>query len=147
MLIYHGGYLEIINPEIKTSKTNKDFRNGFYCTTIQSQAERWAMRFDKSIVSVYEYNLNNQLKILLFPEMTEEWLDFIVNCRNGKIHDYDIISGAMANDQVWNYVADFINGVLTWILAKFKHPTHQITFCSDKSLQSIKFVKSFEVKQ
>lgn len=38
-------------------------------------------------------------------------------------HDYDIAIGAMANDQIYNYVADFINGVLTreqfWVLARF----------------------------
>ena len=33
---------------------------------------------------------------------------------------------------IYNYVADFMNGVLTreqfWVLAKFKYPTHQINF-------------------
>ena len=30
--------------------------------------------------------------------MSEEWLDFIVNSRNGKTHDYDIVIGPMADD-------------------------------------------------
>jgi hypothetical protein len=64
----------------------------------------------------------------------DDWLDFIADCRSGKPHAHDIVAGAMANDQVWNYVADFITGILTreqfWALAKFKHPTHQIAFCS-----------------
>ena len=67
--------------------------------------------------------------------MTEEWLDFIINCRSGREHEYDIVIGAMADDQVYNYVNDLINGTITreafWELAKFKHPTHQITFCTN----------------
>jgi hypothetical protein len=82
--------------------------------------------------------------------MTEEWLDFITDCRSGKPHNYDIVIGAMANDQIWNYIADYIAGILTreqfWVLAKFKHPTHQIAFCNIAALETIKFVKSYEVK-
>ena len=76
--------------------------------------------------------------------MTEEWLDFIINCRAGKKHDYDIVIGAMADDQVYNYISDLIKGNITrnafWELAKFRHPTHQIAFCTEKSLQCIKFL-------
>lgn len=42
--------------------------------------------------------------MLVFPEMTEEWLDFMANCRLGKSHDYDIVEGPMANDTIFNYV-------------------------------------------
>ncbi len=59
-----------------------------------------------SIVNIYTVNLNSDLTILEFKEMTEEWLEFIVNCRNHKKHDYDIVIGAMANDQIYNYIND-----------------------------------------
>ncbi|MDR2474282.1 MAG: DUF3990 domain-containing protein [Bacteroidales bacterium] len=49
---------------------------------------------------------------------------------------------------MYNYIADFISGVLTreqfWILAKFKYPTHQICFCSEIALKYITFKKSIE---
>jgi hypothetical protein len=32
--------------------------------------------------------------------MTEEWLDFIVQCRAGIPHSYDIVIGAMADVNV-----------------------------------------------
>ena len=32
--------------------------------------------------------------------MTDEWLDFIIDCRSGKTHSYDIVIGAMADDQI-----------------------------------------------
>jgi len=56
----------------------------------------------------------------------------------------------MANDQVYNYISDYIDGAITreqfWALAKFKHPTHQITFCTEKALENLKFVSSEVVK-
>jgi hypothetical protein len=51
---------------------------------------------------------------------------------------------------VWNYIADFISGVLTreqfWALAKFKHPTHQIAFCAPSTLKCLKYLESYEVR-
>ena len=150
MTIYHGGFCEIKAPEIKPSNNNKDFGPGFYCTELKTQAERWANRFSTPVVSKFEYTKQDNLNILDFHEMTDKWLDFIANCRVGKPHDYDIVIGAMANDQVWNYVADYIAGILTreqfWVLAKFKHPTHQIAFCSNSALQTLIFNESCEVK-
>ena len=41
--------------------------------------------------------MNTNLNIKEFKEMSEEWLDFIVDCRSGKDHNYDIVIGAMAD--------------------------------------------------
>lgn len=64
-------------------------------------------------------------------------------------HSYDIVEGPMADDEVWDYVEDFLSGRITreafWALARFKHPTHQIIFCTDKALQTIKFELSYEL--
>ena len=150
MKVYHGGYCPIEIPEIIIGKYAKDFGAGFYCTELKEQAIRWARRYDTRIISIYNFEQNNELKILHFNEMTEEWLNFIVNCRNGIKHDYDIVIGAMANDQVYNYISDFISGVLTreqfWVLAKFKHPTHQINFCTAEVVKCLTFIKSEEIK-
>lgn len=145
MKVYHGGFTAIEKPEILESKFPKDFGEGFYCTKLESQAERWASRYDTAVVSIYEYTPNKTLKTLVFEEMTEKWLDFIVECRSGVKHNYDIVIGAMANDQIYNYISDFIDGILNreqfWVLAKFKHPTHQVCFCSDKSLKTLQFTE------
>ena len=67
-----------------------------------------------------------KLDILEFKEMTDEWLDFIVACRSGQPHKHDIVIVAMENDQIYNYVADYIDGIITreqfWMLAWFKYP-------------------------
>ncbi len=146
MKVYHGSNIEIEYPEILTSKFAKDFGEGFYCTRFEEQAVRWAKRYDNAVVSIYEYTPNESLNMLVFEEMTEEWLDFIVECRSGGKHNYDIVIGAMANDQIYNYISDFIDGILNreqfWVLAKFKHPTHLVCFCSDKALKTLEFTES-----
>ena len=146
MVLYHGSKEIVEYPEIRKARFQKDFYFGFYCTLYAEQAKRWATRYGDGYINKYEYVPSSTLNCLYFEEMTEEWLDFIVACRNGKPHPHDIVIGAMANDQIWNYVADFISGILTreqfWILAKFKHPTHQIAFCSEKALSCLSFQSS-----
>lgn len=143
-IIYHGSYCEIKNPELKSGKYSKDFGTGFYCTILEDQAIKWAQKYETPIVNKYEYEENPSLKIKEFTLMTEEWLDFIINCRSGKKHNYDIVIGAMADDQIYNYITDLMSGAITrsafWELAKFRHPTHQIAFCTNKALQCIKFI-------
>lgn len=143
-IIYHGSYCEVKNPELKSGKYSKDFGTGFYCTILEDQAIKWAQKYETPIVNKYEYEENPSLKIKEFTLMTEEWLDFIINCRSGKKHNYDIVIGAMADDQIYNYITDVMSGAITrsafWELAKFRHPTHQIAFCTTKALQCIKFI-------
>lgn len=143
MTVYHGGYQPVDKPEIRKGRNTKDFGIGFYCTVIKEQAERWARRYDTKVVSIYDVRLNEKLNIKEFKEMTEEWLYFIIDCRSGKSHTYDIVIGAMADDQIYNYISDYMDGVITreqfWVLAKFRYPTHQIVFCSDNALQCLKY--------
>ena len=150
MTVYHGSYLKIEKPEIIVGSFTKDFGAGFYCTLIKEQAERWAKRLPTPMLNIYDVRMNNNLKILEFKEMTEAWLDFIIDCRHGKSHNYDIVVGAMANDQVYNFIEDVLDGVITreqfWVMARFKYPTHQISFCTEAALQCLEFRNAREVK-
>ncbi|MBQ4392279.1 MAG: DUF3990 domain-containing protein [Prevotella sp.] len=143
MELYHGSYTIVEEPRVLKGRYTKDFGTGFYCTLLKQQAERWAGRFDTPMVNVYNYTLKESLRVLEFKEMTDEWLDFVVDCRAGKAHDYDIVIGAMADDQIFNYIADFSRGVITreqfWALAKFKYPTHQMAFCTKAALDCLTF--------
>ena len=73
----------------------------------------------------------------------------IVACRHGDVHAYDIVEGPMANDTIYNYVQDFIDGKISraafWELAKFKRPTHQICFCTAAALGTLTFSVAEEV--
>ena len=150
MILYHGSREVVKTPEIRILRYSKDFYFGFYCTLMRKQAKRWAVRFSgKGIVNEYEYVQGISLKMLNFPEMTEEWLDFIIDCRRGKSHDYDIVEGPMANDTIFNYIQDFIDGKISrsafWELAKFKKPTHQISFHTARALETLTFKTAYEV--
>ena len=118
MTVYHGGYISVENPQVRIGRNTKDFGTGFYCTVIKEQAQRWAKRYDTKVVSIYEVS-----------------------------HNYDIVIGAMADDQIYNYISDYIEGVITrdqfWSLAKFKYPTHQINFCTEKALKCLEY-RGFE---
>lgn len=150
MIVYHGSKVIVDSPEIRIQKYNKDFYFGFYCTLYQEQAIRWATRFGGTgYLSEYEYMANEELKVRRFPEMSEEWLDFITSCRLGRPHEYDVVEGPMANDTIFNYVQNFADGRISreafWALAKFNRPTHQISFHTARALTALTFVKGRKV--
>lgn len=149
MEIYHGSTIIVKQPEIRIEKYNKDFYFGFYCTVIEEQAIRWATRFGQGVVNVYDYTPEESLNCLKFEEMTEEWLDFVVACRNGTPHDWDIVEGPMADDTIYNYIQEFLDGKISreafWALVKFKYPTHQICFNTQKALNTLTFKEARNV--
>ena len=134
-------------PKIMINGYYKDFGYGFYCTNLKKQAIRWAMtKKGDSVINTYSYQRNENLQIKTFEEMTEEWLDFIVACRQGKSHKYDIVEGPMADDTIYNYIQNYIDGKISraafWELAKFNHPTHQISFHTISALDTLKYIGS-----
>lgn len=150
IIVYHGSKDVVDLPEIRIQKYNKDFYFGFYCTLLPEQAKRWATRFTGvGILNEYRYAPDENLNIKKFHQMTEEWLDFIVACRTGQSHDYDIVEGPMADDTIFNYVQNYVDGKISreafWSLAKFKHPTHQISFHTQRALDTLTFLKGSEV--
>ena len=147
MILYHGSKEIVQYPEIRKARFQKDFYFGFYCTQYEEQARRWASRYGKDgYLNKYEYQADETLNYLIFPEMTEEWLDFIVACRRGKPHKYDIVEGPMADDTIYNYVQNYMDGKISraafWELAKFKYPTHQISFHTISALDTLKYIGS-----
>lgn len=150
MELFHGSNVVVDQPKIITDGYYKDFGYGFYCTNLEKQAKRWALvKQHGHVVNVYDYLENKSLNILVFDEMTDEWLDFVVACRQGIKHDYDMVEGPMADDTIWNYVDDFTRGEISrtafWELVKFKYPTHQIVFCSEKALKQLHFKRSYSL--
>ena len=144
MELFHGSNVVVDQPKIITDGYYKDFGYGFYCTNLEKQAKRWALvKQHGHVVNVYDYLENKSLNTLVFDEMTDEWLDFVVACRQGIKHDYDMVEGPMADDTIWNYVDDFTRGEISrtafWELVKFKYPTHQIVFCTEEALQTLHY--------
>ncbi len=119
MTVYHGTTVEIQNPDVTFSKKYLDFGKGFYLTTFQNQAEKWALRKglrqrSAAIVNIYE--MSEQLKeysVLSFERETEKWLDFVCACRRGEriYQKYDIIIGNVADDDVFKTMDMYIRGL------------------------------------
>ena len=148
--LFHGSGAIVENPKVLVSGYYKDFGYGFYCTNIEKQAKRWALsKKPKHIVNEYSFIEDNSLEIKIFEDMSEEWLDFVISCRSGINHGYDIVEGPMADDTIWDYIEDLIDGLITreafWVLVKFKYPTHQVVFCNDKALSTLKYERSYSL--
>lgn len=153
MKLYHGSNIEIQTPDLSHSRKNVDFGRGFYVTPIYDQAEKWCKKFmrkgENGIVSVYDFDKNafSALKTLSFDSYSEAWLDFILACRSGRdASDYDLVSGGVANDKVFNTVELYFDGLIEKSEAlkrlKFEKPNLQLCFRSEKALEFLKFERS-----
>lgn len=156
MILYHGSYLEIPNPDLKYSRENVDFGRGFYTTPLYEQAVKWCGKFKRSgkegVVSYYDFDEKKMdgLKVLEFDSYSEEWLDFILNCRRGKdTTEYDIVIGGVANDKVFNTVELFFDGLIDKKEAikrlRYEKPNLQICLRTEKALECLSFERSESV--
>jgi TPR repeat protein len=157
MIIYHGSDVIVQKPKILKSNRFLDFGTGFYTTTNKQQAIRWAKKVAKRndttvfFVSIYEYNekeAHKKLKILEFKEADENWLDFVQKNRNGiRTEAYDIVSGPVADDNVYLSIKLFETGVLnkeeTLKRLKIRKLYNQILFHSEESLKYCQYKESF----
>ncbi len=147
--LFHGSRVVVEYPEIRVQRYQKDFFWGFYCTQIEQQAVRWATKFGSTgVINVYSFDNEAPLSIKRFPKMSDEWLDFVAACRSGVPHSFDVVEGPMADDTIFNYVQSFRDGEISraafWELAKFRYPTHQISFHTARALAALKFERSYE---
>ena len=156
MILYHGSYLEITNPDLNHSRSNVDFGRGFYVTPLYEQAAKWFGKFKRrgkdGIISRYTFdeNMEKELKTLKFNSYSEDWLNFILNCRSEKdLTDYDLVIGGVANDKVFNTVELFFDGLIDKTEAikrlRYEKPNLQICFRTEKALEYLSFEGSERV--
>lgn len=154
MKVYHGSYTEIAEIDLSKCEKNKDFGQGFYVTRNRKHAEEWAERIGNrnrtpGIVTEFEFGkylyLEKDFTSLHFSDYSEEWLDFVVLNRNNRTdepaHNYDYIEGPIADDKISRRIYDYLDGIVSKSdflnELKYHEPTHQICFCTVKSLQLI----------
>ena len=150
MILYHGSFEAIDKPDLAHSRVNVDFSKGFYTTPIYEQAEKWCRKFKHrgmdGIISCYEFDETayKVLNALKFDSYSEEWLDFILNCRRGKDNtDYDLVIGGVANDMVFNTVELYFDGLIDKKEAinrlQYEKPNLQIAFRTNLSLSYLQY--------
>ena len=159
MILYHGSNVVVDQPKLIEQNRFLDFGYGFYTTTNKEQAESFAKkvvvrRGGKPIVNAYELDedaLNDSLKIKRFSAPNEEWLDFVSAHRNGTYdkEQYDLIIGAVANDDVYRTLQIYGAGLLTKAQAlealKVKKLFNQYVFATEAALTFLKFSDAKEV--
>lgn len=159
MIVYHGTTEYVEKPDVKYSKKYLDFGSGFYLTTFEEQAKKWAMRKSMrqektAIVNIYELKENlADYRVLTFEKENEKWLDFVCGCRKGNPlnKDYDIIIGNVADDDVFKTVDMYFRGL--WdkekVLEELRYckMNNQICIVNQATLnQVLTFKGSYEVK-
>lgn len=159
MILYHGSNTVVEKPRLIEQNRFLDFGYGFYTTTNKSQAESFAKkvvvrRGGTPTVNIYEIDDNigeELLKIKRFNAPDEEWLDFVSAHRNGTYsgEQFDLIIGAVANDDVYRTLQVYSTGLLTKEQAlealKIKKLFDQYVFATNEAIKLLKFVKSEEV--
>lgn len=120
MKLYHGTNADFDRIDLKKSRPNKDFGQGFYLSASRQQAEELAaarveLSGGKPVVIEYDFDetrlVGGMLRTKRFEGYTEEWAKFIIANRNNgstePVHDYDVVIGPIADDrvgrQLWRY--------------------------------------------
>lgn len=157
MKLYHASNCIIDTPDVYHSRDLLDFGKGFYLTSLADQARKYSQRFlfrgDKAYLN--HYILDDDLSAYNVKEFTtydEEWLDFVAACRAGKPTElYDIVSGGIADDKVFNTIDLYFSGNISKTEAlerlAFIHPNHQICITNQDVIgKSLHFIEAEEIK-
>jgi hypothetical protein len=158
MRVFHGSYMAIDKIDLAKCKPRKDFGQGFYVTRLRGQATFWAERVGREhetegVITEFEFDEfaweEDELQTLRFAGYNEAWLDFVVLNRSARKrtgnHPYDIVEGPVADDDVTYRIDIYLRGDISKAgfleELKFHRPTHQIAFCTVKSLQMLERIK------
>lgn len=160
MILYHGGTELIRHPICRIGRPNLDFGKGFYLTKMLDQAINWAKRQAANrqanpVVNIYEFDYRAAIaksRFKHFLKYDEEWLDFILDSRQGIMPwaDFDIIEGGVANDRVIDTIELYSLGIIDKKTALGRLATHQpnnqICILNQDIVETyLKFVKISEI--
>lgn len=155
MKLYHGSNRLINHIDLSKGRKYKDFGQGFYTTHLLDQAIDWSKqvsdRFGGSpVVTEYEFDIDSAiadgLNIKVFEKPSKEWAEFVMsNRRKGGQefrHDYDIVIGPVANDNIARVFGLFdmniINLEAVVVELTYKELNSQYFFATERSLRYIR---------
>ena len=156
MILYHGSNVDIESIDLGRSSVGKDFGCGFYLTASREQAERMGRRRARlyggeMVVSSFEFDEKAAreagLNIKDFLSYSKEWADFVLANRKNdtrtQIHDFDIVHGPIANDDVGFQIRRLLAGMITieTFLEELRYKegvTYQYFFATERSVQFLK---------
>lgn len=116
MKLFHTGYTEIRDPDIRYGRRNADFGQGFYMSDSAEFAGKWMRERKDAAICVNSYELDTSGLEILRLERDERWLDYILRNRAGaadRYPDADLIIGPIANDTIYDTLGIVTSGVLS----------------------------------
>ena len=158
MTLYHGSLEIVEKPQILQANRPLDFGTGFYTTTSLQQARRWVkLRMEQSqasvgFINIYEYTPKRDLRTRLFRSANEAWVDFVHANRTVQDynHDYDIVTGPVANDNVYLSFNLYESGIISKreLIRRLKtyKLVDQLLFHTERSLDTLEYVGNKEVR-
>ena len=145
MKVYHASSVVVDCPDALHSRSFLDFGPGFYVTTIEQQAIDYGQRFIRrgkdAWLNTYELSENlKDFKVLSFDAYDESWLDFVSECRAGRIlGDWDIVRGGIADDKVFRTLDLYFSGYIGKDDALrrlvYEKPNYQLCFRTQKVIE------------
>ena len=97
-----------------------------------------ANKYKTPVINSYELADISDLKVKIFKEYNEEWLDFFVE-------------GFMCDDTILDNLEEYISGYIdksTFLdMMKFNWNNNQISFHTVKALKRIKFISSEKIEK
>lgn len=133
MILYHGSYCIVENPDLQKCAKYKDFGQGFYLTTSKEQAKSFAKitatkakarglisaKEQFGYVSFFRVNDIHDLRIFGFETADKEWLHCIVAHRGNEcflekqdeMKLFDVVSGKIANDDTNRTIAAYMDNL------------------------------------
>lgn len=154
MMLFHGSNITVDAPRLITQNRFLDFGYGFYTTTNRDQAINFAKKVTErrktgtatlNIYYIDESLAFQKCTLLKFDSPDERWLDFVSANRQGTYSGpaYDLVYGAVANDDVYRTIALYMTGILSKDQAlaalKIRKLFDQLVFASEKSLKYLTF--------
>lgn len=155
MKLYHSSDVSVIKPDTVHSRDFLDFGKGFYLTSINNQAVRYAQRFIRrgkdAWLNTYEFEFEaSEWRVLNFDSYDKEWLNFVANCRAGiDSTDFDLVIGGVANDRVIQTLDRYFDGELSEndALGLLKYEKPNIQYCIRSQRMLDECLKHIESKQ
>lgn len=157
MRLFHCTNIDFETIDLSLSKPNKDFGKAFYLSENANEIEpvgkaKVILLGGQLTMQEYEFDAvhltDGTLKVKRFDGYSAEWAEFIFanrDFRQNYAHDYDIVYGPIANDNVGEQIRKFrsLRIPLTQFLEELKYAkgiTFQYAFCTQKAIDQLKRV-------
>jgi hypothetical protein len=116
MKVYHAGYVEIQVPDIHRGRINADFGQGFYVSDNYEFVGRWVREKKGADIIINSYELDETGLAVKSFERDRDWFRYVFSNRRSmpdEFSDFDVITGPIANDTIYNTMGIMTSGYLS----------------------------------